>query len=387
MIAAQFEERFGHPPQWAIRAPGRVNVIGDHTDYNDGFVLPMAIARHTSMAAALRQGPGAPTVRAYSQSLNDADEFALDALSSDGGWTDYIKGVYAQFLARGLTPQSLDLIVDTNIPIGCGLSSSAALQIAMAKLLQQLAPGLVADDQIAALCQTAEYEFTGMPAGIMDQFCIAHATEGHLLHLDCRSLDTDHVPFSDPDVAVLIVDSNVSRELRDGAYARRRAQCTQACEALGVTHLRDADMDMLTAARDRLDDVIYRRARHVITEDLRTARTVAAIKRRDWAQAGTLMFDSHASLANDFETSVEALDRLVDIARSIGPDNGLYGARMTGGGFGGCVVTLVARAHADDITERLSHDYFDATGNRLKAYLSAPSAGARVLTHNEWKTA
>ena len=224
---AQFKERFGHEPEWVFVAPGRVNLIGEHTDYNDGFVFPMAIERQTVMAAARRDGRAPPVFNAYSLSLDEDDEFEIVSgrLESSGKWTDYIKGVLAEFLERGLAAESLEILVDSNVPMGCGLSSSAALQVATAKLLQQLGTAVVSDEAIPKLCQAAEHKFAGVPVGIMDQFCIANARRGHGVFLDCRTIEAEHVPFDDSDAAVLIIDSKVSRELRSGAYAERRAQC------------------------------------------------------------------------------------------------------------------------------------------------------------------
>lgn len=377
-IRADFAGRYGHTPAFVIAAPGRVNLIGEHTDYNGGFVLPMAIERATLIAAAPANGN---RCRAYSINLDQDDSFQLDAgaLQSAGGWTDYIRGVAIQFLRRGMAPVGLDLLVDTDVPIGCGLSSSAALQVGMAHVLRVLSPDTVADSEVAALCQAAEHEFTGMPSGIMDQFCIHHARDGHLVHLDCRSLETDHVPFDEPDVAVLIVDSRAARELRTGAYAQRRAQCEAACETLGVDLLRDATPAQVEAARDSLGDVNYRRARHIVTENERVGALVAAVRNRDWAAAGEQMYRSHRSMAQDFEISCPELDTLVELARKQGPGAGVHGARMTGGGFGGCIVALVSRARADDIVAAIAPAYRDATGLALRAYVSSPSEGAHLV--------
>ncbi|MEL7448522.1 MAG: galactokinase [Pseudomonadota bacterium] len=382
-IAGLFEERFGRSPEWLIEAPGRVNLIGEHTDYNDGFVLPMAINRSTRIAAARRTDAAGsePSVIAYSADLDEEDRFTVanEGLHSTGVWTDYIKGVLLEFLERGFEPQSFDILVNTTIPIGCGLSSSAALQIAMAKLLQQLEPGLVEDADLAALCQTAEHRFAGTPVGIMDQFCIANATIGHLVYLDCRSLVADHIPFDDSDIAVLITDSKVSRELRDGSYAARRQQCTEASEILGVSHLRDATPDDVERAKGKLGDVRYRRARHITTENVRTTAAAAAISQNAWQEAGRLMYESHQSMANDFEISCKELDLLVNLARDIGEAGGVVGSRMTGGGFGGCTVTLVERRKAEGIVEHIEKAYRDATGLSLSAFVSSPAQGASLL--------
>lgn len=385
MLKDAFVRRFGYEPQLYVASPGRVNLIGEHTDYNDGFVLPMAIERHTLIAAGQPDDAATATMQAYSLDLDESDSFELAAqtLAPGDKWTDYIKGVAQAFLARGMQPAALDIVVSTSIPIGCGLSSSAALQVAMARAFQYLAPGLVAADEVAALCQTAEFEFTGTPVGIMDQYCVANARKDHLVYLDCRSLEAQHVHFDDPDVAVLIIDSKVSRELRDGAYARRREQCAQACATLGVSHLRDASVDQVKRARAELDDVPFRRALHITSEDERTARTVAAIRERRWADAGREMYESHRSMAEDFEITVPDIDTLVALARGVGIAGGVYGSRMTGGGFGGCTVSLIERHRVDEIVGKIAPAYAQATGRTLDFYMSSPAQGAHVLNRLE----
>jgi len=381
-IVEKFRKRFSRDPEWVVSAPGRVNLIGEHTDHNDGFVLPMAIERHTIVAAARRDGDRQPSIFACSLNLDDDDEFSVvkGSLKPTGKWTDYLKGVLAEFLERGLAAESLDLMVSSNVPMGCGLSSSAALQVAMVRLLQQLNPGVVSDDAVPALCQTAEHKFAGVPVGIMDQFCIANARQGYVVYLDCRAIQAEHIPFEDPHVAVLIVDSKVSRELRSGAYAERRGQCDEACRIMGIGKLRDASEERVEAARNSLGDVCFRRARHVTTENSRTIEAVAAIGQKDWARIGELMYKSHDSLRDDFEVSCKELDILVDLAKEIGSAGGVYGARMTGGGFGGCMVALIKRDSANEIIESLSTGYHDATARELTAYVSSPAAGARLLS-------
>ncbi len=387
-VVAQFQERYGLEPEWVIVAPGRVNLIGDHTDYNDGFVFPMAIERQTVFAAARHAGRPQPVFRAYSLSLGEGDEFevARGRLESSGKWTDYMKGVLAEFLDRGLAAESLDILVDSDVPMGCGLSSSAALQVATARLLQRLGSAAVSDDAIPELCQEAEHRFAGVPVGIMDPFCIANARKGHGVYLDCRTIEAEHVPFDDSQTAVLIVDSMVSRELRSGAYAERRTQCDEACRIMGIDKLRDAGVETVEAGQRALGDVCYRRARHVTTENARTIAAVTAMRGSDWEGFGELMYESHDSLRYDFETSCREIDVLVDLARAIGRPGGVFGARMTGGGFGGCVVALIDRDKADDIIDALTAGYQQVTGKTLSAYVTSPAAGARSLAREAWES-
>lgn len=384
-IRKAFEQRFGRTPDWIVAAPGRVNLIGEHTDHNGGFVLPMAIEKHTLIAAGRSGDETAPRINAYSVNLDEADEFTVSGsqLQPAGNWTDYIKGVLAEFLERGLAAASLDILVQSDVPIGCGLSSSAALQVATARLLQQLDASIVSDMEVAALCQTAEHKFAGVPVGIMDQYCIANARKNHLVYLDCRAIEAEHIPFDDTDTAVLIINSHVSRELRRGAYAKRRAECIEACRILGIDELRDATEKSVEHAKEALGDVLYRRARHVTSENARTVQAVSATMCKDWSEFGELMYASHESMARDFEISCKELDILVSLAQDIGVDGGVLGSRMTGGGFGGCTVSLIGRARADGIVATMTTAYRNATGIELSACVSSPAQGARVLEAHE----
>lgn len=381
-VTGEFHNRFGREPEWVAAAPGRVNLIGEHTDYNDGLVLPMAIERYTVMAAGRRDGRD-KNVNACSINRDEPAQFAADDLRPNGTWADYIKGVLAEFIERGLQPQPLDLLVGSDVPMGCGLSSSAALQVATARLLQSMRPGSVDDGAIAALCQTAEQRFAGVPVGIMDPFCIANARRDHALFLDCRSLQARHIPFADPEVAVMIVDSKVSRQLRSGEYALRRSQCEAACTVLGIGRLRDASVESIEQARERLGDPGFRRARHVASEIARTREAAQAMREQDWQHFGELMYRSHESLQNDFEVSCKELDGLVETMREIGNRGGVFGARMTGGGFGGCMVSLVRRNEVRAISTRLASAYQARTGKALVSYVSTAAAGARVLQRQE----
>ncbi len=342
----------------------------------------MAIDHAVWLLAAARPDSG---IHVYSANLDRAEEFGANCepLVVSETWTDYLKGVVAEFMKHGMDMPGLDILVWSDVPMGCGLSSSAALQIGMARLLQILEPERVPDNELAALCQTAEHNFTGMPAGIMDQFCVAYAKESHLMYLDCRSLEVQHIPLHDEHVSVLIINSKVSRELRDGAYARRRATCEEACKILDVSHLRDVTSADVEQAKDKLGDLRYRRARHVTSEDERTTAAVKAIADKDWRKVGLLMHQSHLSLSNDYETSCPELDVINQIAHDMGPQSGLYGARITGGGFGGCAVALIERDRMEEIVNTLKTRYLNATGIELVAYSSLPSTGASVVDITE----
>jgi galactokinase len=377
----RFAEIFGSPPQWLAAAPGRVNLIGEHTDYNGGFVFPLAIERYTVIAAR----PGEPqgddaTVRAYSAMFEEMAEFSLKNLQPKRrDWMSYLRGVFAGCAERGMTTGSLDLLVDSKVPLGGGLSSSAALEVATATLLEAVTGCTLEPVAKARLAQKAEHEYAGMPCGIMDQFSSTLGEAGRLLLIDCRSETAELVPLDDADVAVLIVNSNVKHELTGTEYADRRSQCFEAARRLGAEMLRDVTSEQLENEQAKLDLLLYRRARHVVTENERTLQAAAALQDRDWPQVGELMYASHASLRDDFEVSCPELDALVEIAQSIGRSGGVIGARMTGGGFGGSIVALVEAARVREIAERMSTAYKDRLGLAATPFVTKPARGAHII--------
>jgi galactokinase len=379
--AEQFAQAYGRPPRWIAAAPGRVNVIGEHTDYNDGFVLPMAIDRYTVVAAAPATD-GQTKVQLRSTAGDGAISLDLGkALKSaaKGAWSNYPVGVIAGFQARGAKLGGFDALIHSTVPLGGGLSSSAALEVATATLLEA-ATGLTLDPvEKALLCQKAEHDYAGMPCGIMDQFISVMGKENHLLLLDCRSRKPELVPMTDPAMALLIINTNVKHELTGGEYAKRRAQCEQAAKALGVTSLRDADGQMLEDARGKMDETVYRRARHVIGEIERTPHAAEGVRASNWPTVGQLMYASHAALRDDYEVSCAELDAVVDIAQSIGPKGGVMGCRMTGGGFGGCAVALARVDKVDAISARIAAEYEQRTKRKPTLFVSRPAAGATIL--------
>ena len=377
-VSSVFEKQYGVSPEWLVCAPGRVNMIGEHTDYNDGFVLPMAIDRYVVMAAAPSGGPG---FRAYSLDLDDERIFMADDPGGrkNGDWTNYLRGVVDGCKAAGIWAGPMNLALQSQVPVGGGLSSSAALEVAMATVLE-VASGKALDGvQKALIAQKAEHDYAGVPCGIMDQFASTLCLPDHLMLLDCRSGEPEMVPFTDSDIAVLITNSNVKHELTGGEYAERRAQCEQVAAHLGVRALRDADLEQLEEARQQLADVLFRRARHVITENGRTLDAVRAFSNGQWQNAGALMTASHASLRDDFEVSCPELDTLVELALEIGLDGGVYGSRMTGGGFGGCTVTLADKARVEEIAASIHRGYLGRTGIEPSIYVSRPARGAHAL--------
>jgi galactokinase len=379
----RFRAEFGRAPRWVAAAPGRVNLIGEHTDYNDGFVLPMAIDRYTAIAA---DRPVAAAVddahaRVFSTGMSEWASLDVDGRVVPGEvtWASYVQGAVAGCLAQGLVPGGFEGVIHSNVPLGGGLSSSAALEVATATLVEAITGQRLDPVKKALLCQKAEHDFARMPCGIMDQFISVMAQADCLMLLDCRSQEPRFVRLADPALTVLITNSNVKHELTGGEYAARRSQCEAAARTLSLPALRDATPEMLEAARGGLQDVEYRRARHVITENDRTTAAARAIDQSDWDELGRLMYASHASLRDDYEVSCRELDVLVEIARSIGPAGGVIGSRMTGGGFGGCTVSLVRSEAVPSIRRTIHDEYSRRTGTPATIFASRPAAGACIV--------
>jgi galactokinase len=310
------------------RAPGRVNLIGEHTDYNDGFVLPAAIDRFTTVESQPRADR---VVHVEATDLGETDAFELDAIEPTTTWRDYVRGV-VQLLEL---EHGADLKIESTVPRGAGLSSSAALEVAVGRALSSMAP-----TELALLAQRAENEFVGVQCGIMDQFTVALARAEHALLLDCRDLSYRHIPIP-AGVAIVVCDSHVERRLAASGYNERRAACEEAARLLGVVALRDAAPEQL----DALPDELRKRARHVVTENARTLAAADALAAADLDTVGALMLESHVSLRDDYEVVPPELDELAAVVRRV---EGCYGSRLTGGGFGGCTVALVAAAAVDD---------------------------------------
>jgi len=383
---ATFLEQFGREPSCVVAAPGRVNLIGEHTDYNEGYVLPMAINRYTVLAAdrTLEGNASASSgaARVFSATLADRQEIPLapDREPPLPTWAKYVQGVLHVFADEGISPPPFDAVIDSTVPLGGGLSSSAALEVAVATLLETLTGQSVEPIAKALLCQRAEHLGVGMPCGIMDQLSAVLCQADQLMLLDCRSQQTKMVPLAaDADVTVLVINSNVRHELVSGEYAARRRQCAAAARALGVSALRDVTVELLEQRQGRLDSLLYRRARHVVSEIQRTVQAAHAIETGRWQEVGELIAASHDSLRDDYEVSCPELDLLVETARALGPENGVIGSRMTGGGFGGCTVSLVRTAAVDEAARTICDRYQSQTGIVPTAFVTPPAQGACVL--------
>ncbi|HEV3031259.1 MAG TPA: galactokinase [Polyangia bacterium] len=380
LAARSFRDRYGAGPLWLSVAPGRVNLIGEHTDYNDGFVLPMAIDRHVAIAAAPATA-GRDRLRVYSDALATSVDIPLGGEVSAGepAWANYLRGVVSGFEKRGVAVPAVDAAIVSDVPLGGGLSSSAALEVAMATLLEVVTKVALEPKDKARLCREAEHQFAGVPCGLMDQLASVLGDDAGALLIDCRSEAVRVVPFATRGASVLVCNTNVKHALADGAYARRRAECAEAARALGLASLRDATPARIEQAPGSLDAVLRRRARHVATENGRTLAAAAHLAAGELARVGALMYESHRSLRDDFEVSSVELDALVDIAGEIGEAGGVFGARLTGGGFGGCTVTLVRTERVEAVVATLGREYRRRVGREATLFVSLPARGARLI--------
>ena len=369
-----FTAVLGYQPSHLIQAPGRVNLIGEHTDYNDGFVLPCAINYQTLVAAAPRTDS---IIRVVSVDYDNAtDEFDLTQpieFQQDKMWANYIRGVVKCLLERGFTFTGADIAVTGNVPQGAGLSSSAALEVVIGQTFKVLYNLELSQADIALNGQQAENQFVGCNCGIMDQMISAEGRENHAMLLDCRSLETQAVSMP-ADMAIMIINSNKKRGLVDSEYNTRRQQCEEAARIFGVKALRDVTIEQFNAKAHELDELVAKRARHVITENDRTVEAAKVLRNNDMKRMGELMAQSHASMRDDFEITVFEVDTLVNIVKDVIGEQG--GVRMTGGGFGGCIVALVQPTLVDDVKAAVEAKYQAATGLKESIYVCQAKDGA-----------
>ncbi|NGO71498.1 galactokinase [Streptomyces boncukensis] len=373
-----FQDVYGTEPEGVWAAPGRVNLIGEHTDYNDGFVLPLALP-HTCHVAAARRDDG--VLRFHSADVpGGAYQLELDALTPgpEGGWAAYPAGVAWALREAGLPVGGADIHVAGTVPTGAGLSSSAALEVGTALALGDLYDLGLSRERLARLCQRAENDFVGTPCGIMDQMASACCTEGHALFLDSRDLSRRQIPFdlAAEGMRLLVVDTRVKHTLSDGAYAAQRRACERGAEALGVPALRDVPYDGLEAALTRVDDPEARRCvRHVVTENRRVEEAVGLLERGETRAIGPVLYAGHASLRDDFRVSCPELDTVVEAADGAGA----LGARMTGGGFGGSAIVLVEEAAARPVTDAVLAAFEKEGFGAPRVFEAVPSEGARRM--------
>jgi galactokinase len=377
-IRSAFSQRFGGEPR-LFSAPGRVNLIGEHTDYNEGFVLPMAIDRRTTVAAAPRADR---LVVAYSETIDDEIQVDLDhsGPTRRGSWADFVEGTVRALMARGVEIGGASLFVTSDVPAGAGLSASAALEVSVGLALAALSGRADLDRVTLALAgQAAEHEYVGTRCGIMDQYIAALGVEGCALLIDCRSLEPRVVPMDLGKAEIVVCDTRVKHDLASSAYNERRSQCEAAVVAFGrripgLRSLRDVTADDFERFSGELAEPLLRRARHVLTENARTLAAAELLSRGELDRVGSLMAASHASLRDDYEVSSPALDFAVETAMNVA---GVYGARMTGGGFGGCAIALAAASAVGGLRDAWQKLLRDRFGRSVEVFASAACAGAR----------
>lgn len=377
----EFQKQFDSAPQWITAAPGRVNLIGEHIDYNDGFVLPMAIERYVILAAG--RAADSNGYRLHSATSQQQEQWPVDGepASGKGSWSSYVWGVLDLCKQRELDTGPLNMVIHSSVPVGGGLSSSAALEVATATLVESALGHQFDPVEKALLCQKAEHEYAGVPCGIMDQFSSVMGRPNRLILLDCRSTEAELVPLDGTGVSVLITNTNVKHELTGGEYAERRGQCEEAARMLHVASLRDCTMQQLEEQADKMEPILVQRARHVIGEISRTTAAADSVRNGDWTKTGQLMYASHQSLKDDYEVSCDELDLLVELAQQLGLDGGVYGSRMTGAGFGGCTVSLVRSEAVESIARSLAEGYVARTNIQPTMFVSRPAQGAFVWSN------
>ncbi len=373
-VTEEFERRFGELPTLIVRAPGRVNLIGEHTDYNDGYVMPLAIDRAVWIAARPRQDA---YVTLWSMDFEQVAEFSLtEIVKRENMWIEYVQGVAWALQEVDCTLKGWDGVIAGDVPIGAGLSSSAATELASARMFCAMA-GVAWDGvEMAKLCQKVENQWVGVNTGIMDQMISANGVVDHAVLIDCRWLTLQPVPLP-PGTAVVVLDTATRRELVTSEYNVRRQQCETAANFFNVPALRDVTLPQLEAVQDLLDEVVYRRARHIVTENQRTLDAADAMRAGDAAKLGQLMYASHVSLRDDFEVSSDGLNLIVDCARE---HEACIGARMTGGGFGGCAVALVRADAAEDFARTVAASYEQRSGIKPNVYVCHATDGAAVVS-------
>jgi galactokinase len=376
-LAARFEREFGRLPDGVWQAPGRVNLIGEHTDYNEGFVLPFAIDKTARVAVSVRPDSAIRLLSTYGDHGTVAVDLGTIDAASAKGWTKYPLGVIWALQQRGIAVPGMDLLLDSNVPLGAGLSSSHAIECAVISALNDLTGAGLGPEEMVLATQRAENDFVGAPTGIMDQSASLRGSKGHAVFLDCRDQSVRLVPFEaeQSGLVMLVIDTKVSHSHADGGYASRRASCELGAEVLGVKALRDVRMEDLEEAAGLLDEVTYRRVRHVVTENDRVLQTVELLASQGPGSIGALLDASHASMRDDFEISCPELDLAVAASRA----NGAIGARMTGGGFGGAAIALTPVRDERQVRAAVEHSFQEAGYKAPDIFTVTPAAGAMRL--------
>ena len=379
-IREEFANRFHADPR-LFRAPGRVNLIGEHTDYNDGFVMPFAIDRATIVAGTQRSDH---KIEAVALDMDESATIDLDAESQKRRkkWTDYVEGTARCVEEKFGRIEGANLVISSTVPIGSGLSSSAAIETSVGFAMLSLSGIEIDREKLAFAAQRAEHEYAGIRSGIMDQFASSFCKKGNAMILDCRSLTREQIPFETSETVTIVCDSKVEHSLASSEYNKRREECEEGVRILQklrpeIKALRDAKIDELNRSKDEMPEVVFRRCRHVITENDRTLKAAEFFRLHHLVEAGKLMFESHRSLRDDYQVSCKELDALVEIASSV---DGVFGARMTGGGFGGCTVNIVQRKVADQFERSIRNGYMSRFQKMPDVYRFKAADGASEIT-------
>lgn len=378
-ISKTFAEKFNTSPSFYF-APGRINLIGEHTDYNDGFVLPAAIDKAIYFAAAKNE---VNKLRLFSADYNEAFETNVDELKkTDVHWANYLIGVMAQFRKKGLEPGGIDCVFGGDIPLGAGLSSSAALECGFAICLNEEFDFGIDRSELILMAQKAEHEFAGVNCGIMDQFASTFGKDGHVVRLDCRSLDYQYFPLTNDDVEIILCDTKVKHTLASSEYNVRRSECESGVAVLQKKHasvksLRDVTPEMLDTVKDEMQENVYKRCHYVVQEKIRVEEACEALEKSDFSTFGQRMYATHNGLSQEYNVSCKELDVLVDIARE---DKNVLGARMMGGGFGGCTINLIKKGYAEQFIEKVKAEYLKKTGLETEIYRVKISDGAKKFS-------
>ena len=380
-LEAEFRRQYGRAPELHYFSPGRINLIGEHTDYNDGLVMPVAVHLGTTFFAA---GNTDDLIRVHSTLMQQSIEIPLNRstpLVPVGGWQDYFAGIVSEFLRLPCAPSGLDIMVDSTVPVGSGLSSSASIGIGIAAILNDEWDAGLSRLDLALIAKRSENDFVGLACGILDQFAVAMSRAGHAIVLDCGTLEWRTIPFPGERLAIVIVESGVPRRLIESGYNARRAECKRALDLVNgerpvhsLSEIDVADLDSLKKLRT--DAVAYKRARHVVTENARVRTAAEALENGDLPGFGRAMYESHRSLSEDYEVSCPELDLIVDLARD---KPGVVGAKMTGAGFGGSVVVLVNKSGVDDVSATLAESYRTATGFEASVSVCHLSGGVERI--------
>jgi galactokinase len=375
-----FQEKFNDVPDACAIAPGRLELLGNHTDYNQGVVMGLAIDRFVCIAGKKKAGT---EISIYSCEFNQTETFDLKniAKNPEAKWANYPKGVIEQFQKNGYTLSGFDLAIKSTIPLGSGVSSSAALLVATALALQKLFSGKLQKLEIAMMCHKAEHDFVGANNGILDQYCSVFGKAGHALYIDCRSLEHETVPILSSDLKIAVCQTNVKHSIVEGEYQSRRKQCEQAAEFFkkkkpGVSALRDVTSDDLKKWGKEMDPLVLKRARHIVEENERVLAGKELLKKGDLDGFGKLLFASHESSRNNFENSCSELDVMVNIAKSI---KGVWGSRLSGGGFGGCTLAFVKSDRAEKLAQAVLEQYPAQTGKETDIFLCNVADGASII--------